>query len=156
MARHFDGFACGQEFLIYGVKLLVAKQLRRPGTITRIGRKWSTAGINAFGEVGLRLLVGALSEDHACLCLPGQSFHEPSLPPVLCIEHAETSYCDSAIILVVGIERLFSACVVASWVVGFRPCSGGDVRLNRIVQQISKLKMFSKYLKLSLTRAQAF
>lgn len=89
-------------------------------------------------------MLGALSEDHACLCLPGQSFHEPSLPLVSCIEHAETSCCDLVIILV-EIEWLLCPLPVLL----LRGCLafilGGDVRLNRIVQKISESKRYSKY-----------
>ena len=113
LARHFDELAGCQELLVYNVKLLVAEQLGlRPNSITRIGRKSPTASINVFGAVGLRVLAGGLSEDHACLCLPGQPFPEPCLPPVSCIEHAETPCYDLVIIIIVEIEIAFSCCFV--------------------------------------------
>jgi hypothetical protein len=85
-------------------------------------------------------VLGALSEDYACLCLPGQPFHETSLPPVSCIEHAEMPCCDLVII-----ERFLCSLPVLllRGCLAFVP--GGDVRLNRIVQQISASEMFSKH-----------
>jgi hypothetical protein len=78
------------------------------------------------------------------LCLPGQSFHEPSLPPVSCIEHPEMPCCDLVIILV---EIEWFLCSLP--VLLLRGCLafvlGGDARLNRIVQQISESEIFSKY-----------
>ncbi len=55
------------------------------------------------------MLVGALSEDYVCLCLPGQ--------------HFETPFCDLVIILVVEIEWFLRSLpvFVTSWVLGFRP-----------------------------------
>jgi hypothetical protein len=78
------------------------------------------------------------------LCLPGQSFHEPSLPPVSCIEHDKMPCCDLVIILG-DIDRLLCSLPVLL----LRGCLafvlGGDARLNRIVQQISESEIFSKY-----------
>jgi hypothetical protein len=81
----------------------------RPGTLKRIGRQYSTAGINAFEAVSLQVLVGALSEDYACLCLPGQ--------------HVETPCRDLMIVLVEEIEWFLCSLpvFVTSWVLGFRP-----------------------------------
>jgi hypothetical protein len=69
------------------------------------------------------VLVGAFSEHHACICLPGQSFPEPSLPPFSYIEHAETPCCDLVIILVVDTEWFLCSLplLLLRGSLGFRP-----------------------------------